>query len=115
MLAGGLAAIAAHAFFVPERWYEASHDSVELFILAAMVWAVRHHRPSPTRPWWLLTGGLGLLVVGEVIFNALTRIHGEEVFPSIADGLYLASCVVLSWTRGRAATSSRPSWSSPAP
>ncbi|HET9443080.1 MAG TPA: PAS domain S-box protein, partial [Acidimicrobiales bacterium] len=60
-------------------------------------WAVRHHRPRPARPWWLLTAGLGLLAMGDVVFNALTRLNGHEVFPSPADGFYLASYVVLSW------------------
>ncbi len=97
VLVVGAVAIALHAFVVLERRHEISYDGVELFILAATVWGIRRHRPSPARPWWLLAFGLGLLVVGDVIFNALTRIHGEEVFPSAADALYLASYAVLSW------------------
>ena len=96
VLAVGLLGIALHALVVPERWQEISYDGVELFILAAMVWGIRRHRPDPARPWWLLAGGLGLLVVGDVIYNALTRINGYEVFPSAADAFYVASYVVLS-------------------
>jgi hypothetical protein len=92
----GAVGIALHALAVPEAWKEWSYDGVELFMLAAMVWAVRHHRPRPARPWWLLTGGLALLVVGDVIYNALTRINGHEVFPSAADAMYVASYGVLS-------------------
>ena len=92
----GAVGVALHALAVPEAWKEWSYDGVELFMLAAMVWAVLHHRPQPARPWWLLTGGLTLLVVGDVIYNALTRINGEEVFPSAADVLYVASYGVFS-------------------
>ena len=96
VLAVGLLAIAAHAFVVPERWYEASYDGVELFVLVATIWGIRRHRPQPARPWWLLASGLGLLVVGDVIYNALTRMNGHEVYPSVADALYVASYGVLS-------------------
>jgi PAS domain S-box-containing protein len=96
VLAIGAGAILTHQL-LPDRWHEVSYDGIEIFVLLAMVWGIRHHRPRPPRPWWMLATGVGLLVVGDVIYNALTRIHGEEVFPSVADALYLASYLALSF------------------
>ena len=96
VLAIGAGAIVTHQL-LPDRWHEISYDGIEIFVLLAMLWGVRRHRPRPARPWWLLTAGVGMLVVGDVIYNALTRIHGEEVFPSIADALYIASYLTLAW------------------
>jgi PAS domain S-box-containing protein len=95
VLAIGGGAILAHQL-LPDRWHEISYDGIEIFVLLAMLWGIRHHRPQPARAWWLLAAGVGLLVVGDVIYNALTRINGEEVFPSVADALYIASYLALS-------------------
>ncbi len=95
VLCVGALAVGAHTFVVPAKWHEFSYDGVELFILAATIWGIARHRPRPATPWWLLSGGLGLLVVGDIVYNALTRIHGHEVFPSVADGMYVASYGVL--------------------
>jgi PAS domain S-box-containing protein len=95
ILAIGLAAMGLHQV-LPGRWHEVSYDAIEIYILLAMIWSIRRHRPPQAAPWWLLTVGVGLLVVGDVIYNALTRLTGAEVFPSVADALYLASYVVLS-------------------
>jgi len=93
LLAVGAAAILARQ--VVPRWHEASYDAVAVSVLVAMIWGIRHHRPQPARPWWLLASGLGLLVAGDLVYNALTTITGGEVFPSVADPLYIASYVVL--------------------
>ena len=93
----GALLIAAHAAVVPERFQLYSYDAIELFVLVAMIWAVRRGRPQNPRAWWLMTTGLGMLVVGDLIYNWLTTVNGEEVYPSVADGLYLASYVVLAW------------------
>jgi len=95
VLAAGAGAIVTHQL-LPERWHEISYDGIEIFALLAMVWGIRRHRPHPARPWWLLAAGVGLLVAGDVIYNALTRINGEEAFPSVADAFYIASYFTLS-------------------
>ena len=91
----GVLGIAARSIPVPTVWSLLSYDAIEVFILAAMVWGIRRHRPAPAGPWWLLATGLGLLVVGDVIYNALTLVTGSEVFPSVADAFYVASYAVL--------------------
>jgi PAS domain S-box-containing protein len=96
VLAVGAGAILTHQL-LPQRLQEFSYDGIEILVLLAMLWGIRRHRPQPSRPWWLLATGVGLLVVGDVIYNALTRINGEEVFPSVADALYIASYLTLSW------------------
>lgn len=95
VLAIGAGAILTHQL-LPDRLHEISYDGIEIFVLAAMLWGIRRHRPQPARPWWLLATGVGLLVVGDVIYNALARINGHEVFPSVADALYIASYLALS-------------------
>lgn len=95
VLAIGAGAILTHQL-LPTRWHEISYDGIEIFVLLAMLWGIRRHRPHTARPWWLLATGVGLLVVGDVIYNALTRINGGEVFPSVADALYIASYLALS-------------------
>jgi PAS domain S-box-containing protein len=95
VLAVGAGAILTHQV-LPHRWHEFSYDGIEIFVLLAMLWGIRRHRPQPARPWWLLATGVAFLVVGDVIYNALTRINGEEVFPSVADALYIASYLTLS-------------------
>jgi hypothetical protein len=91
----GVLAIIVH-LLMPERWQELSYDGTEIFILLAMLWGIRRHRPRPAKPWLLLVTGVGLLVVGDLVYNALTRINGGEVFPSVADALYIASYGALS-------------------
>jgi hypothetical protein len=56
VLALGGAGIVVHQL-LPARWHELSYDSIEIYILLAMIWGIRRHRPRPGRPWWLLTAG----------------------------------------------------------
>ncbi|MGH9277921.1 MAG: sensor histidine kinase [Acidimicrobiales bacterium] len=95
LVLGGLG-ILAHYLLIPQDWRFVSYDVVEVCIGVSMVGGILHFRPRPARPWWLLATGLGLLIAGDLVFNALTEITGSEVFPSVADALYLASYVALS-------------------
>jgi diguanylate cyclase (GGDEF)-like protein len=81
----GLLLIAAQAM-APIGWrprlYEILAAAAPIGILVAM----RVHRPVHRLPWFLLAGGSAGWVVGDVLFNSL-----DEVFPSIADAVYLAA------------------------
>jgi PAS domain S-box-containing protein len=96
VLAAGAGAIVLHQL-LRERWHEVAYDGVGVIILLSMLWGIWRNRPRPARPWLLLAAGVGLLMMGDGIYNALARINGEEVLPSIADAVYIASNAVLSW------------------
>ena len=59
-----------------------------LAVVAVMV-GVIIHRPSDSRPWWILALGLALSSVGDWTWVVLDPVHGVEPFPSVADVFYL--------------------------
>jgi diguanylate cyclase (GGDEF)-like protein len=53
------------------------------------------HRPPDGRPWLTLATGLALNSAGDWIRVILGRVYGLDVFPSIADVLYLPGMCLL--------------------
>lgn len=62
--------------------------------VAALLAGVRLHRPARPLPWYLLAGGIVLLVAGDVLFAYVEHEQGGSS-PSVADAAYLAGYVLL--------------------
>ena len=68
-LAGGLAAVALY-FLLPLEglWSNLGYDLIGLSSVAAILVAVRHHRPARPLIWWCFAAGQLLFVVGDVLY-----------------------------------------------
>ena len=95
-LAGGLAAVALY-FLLPLEglWSSLAYDLIGLSSAAAIVVAVRHHRPVRPLLWWCFAIGQLLFVIGDVLYAVIDLVLHQSPFPSIADGFYLAGYPVL--------------------
>src|SRR5689334_20701211 len=63
-------------------------------VLAAVTIAVATlvRRPTRSRHWWLLAGGLALATAGDAVYWAISVIvDGDPAFPGPADAVYLTS------------------------
>jgi hypothetical protein len=95
-LAGGLAAVALH-FLLPLEglWSNLGYDLIGLSSVAAILIAVRRHRPARPLIWWCFAAGQLLFVAGDVLYAVIDLILHQSPFPSVADGFYLAGYPVL--------------------
>jgi len=67
-----------------------------LLCVAAVLLGVRLNRPARPLPWYLLAVGYGLLTAGVAVWYPYVVWTGTVLaYPSIADGLFLASYAVL--------------------
>jgi diguanylate cyclase len=67
-----------------------------LLCMAAVLLGVRLNRPARPLPWYLLVVGYGLLTAGVAVWYPYVVWTGTVLaYPSIADGLFLASYAVL--------------------
>ena len=57
-------------------------------VLIALI-AISRHAPDRRLPWLLMAFGQALFVAGDLAWNWY-ELQGEDPFPSVADGLYLA-------------------------
>ena len=63
--------------------------------VVAIVVGKRLHRPVRSLPWYLLTTGLGLWVIGDGIYNASMFFDVTIPYPSASDPFFLAAYPVL--------------------
>ncbi|GLY15400.1 hypothetical protein Kisp01_24150 [Kineosporia sp. NBRC 101677] len=61
----------------------------------AIVVGVHRHRPSVRWPWYLLAARVGLFAAGDVVYWVQTVWFEEDVFPSIADALFVPSNLAI--------------------
>jgi diguanylate cyclase (GGDEF)-like protein/PAS domain S-box-containing protein len=58
--------------------------------VAAILLAIRRHRPASVAPWWCFAIGWALFFCGDLYTYSYPRLLGKEVpFPSMGDGAYL--------------------------
>jgi diguanylate cyclase (GGDEF) domain len=65
------------------------YDAVGASAIVAALFGAWRYRPDRRLPWILMASGQGLFVAGDLLWNWYEAI-GEDPFPSVADGLYLA-------------------------
>jgi signal transduction histidine kinase len=65
------------------------YDAVAAAALLALLVGIRLHRPARAGPWHLFAVGLGLWLLGEVLWNWYEVVLHQEPFPSVADVAYL--------------------------
>jgi diguanylate cyclase (GGDEF)-like protein len=102
---------------LPVNWWKAGVGAlIALLGVAGLVIGVRIHRPRLPVLWLLLAGGLLLEVAGDLMIavNELV-LHDPDLFPSLADVLYLAGCPLiaacfLGLVRARTAGRDRANW-----
>lgn len=87
----GLALVVAHQvlFETGSLLQSSMYDVIGGSAVLMTFIAVARHRPDRRLPWWLMAIGQGSFVAGDLLWNYFTLV-GEEPFPSMADGLYLA-------------------------
>src|SRR5919112_2082738 len=95
-LAGGLAAVAMYLLLPLEGlWSSLAYDLIGLSSVAAILVAVRRHRPARPLIWWCFAAGQLLFVIGDVLYAVIDLVLHQNPFPSVADGFYLAGYPVL--------------------
>ncbi|MFL5820687.1 MAG: diguanylate cyclase [Solirubrobacteraceae bacterium] len=93
-LIAGVVAIGVY-FLLPAGAQNFGYDAFGLACVAAIVVGVVHHRPPRRLVWWLFAGGVLLFVAGDALLSMYQYLHGEQPFPSAADGLYLGGYLLL--------------------
>ena len=89
-LAAGVLAVALHAVLpAGSTAQDLLYDVIGASAVVVGLIAIRRYRPDPALPWVLLCAGQALFVAGDLMWNYYEFV-GEEPFPSLADGLYLA-------------------------
>ena len=92
----GAAAIVVYFLLPNDQWYRNSfYDLIGLTSAVIMLVAVRKHRPTRARLWYLFGAGQVLWVLGDLTYSFHVYVLGIEPFPSAADGLYLAAYPLL--------------------
>ena len=71
------------------------YDVTALFAGVALVGGVRRLLPVEQLGWWLVGGGLGMWVAGDLIWNMIDRLGSEPGFPHATDALYLAGYLLF--------------------
>ena len=95
-LAGGLAAVAVYFLLLLQGLASnLAYDLIGLASVAAILVAVRCHRPARPLLWWCFAVGQLLFVIGDVLYAIIERVLHQSPFPSVADGFYLAGYPVL--------------------
>jgi diguanylate cyclase (GGDEF)-like protein len=84
-------------FLVPNGTWQSNvyYDALGMASAAAVVFGARIHRPSKPILWYLLAAGLALWSLGDMAFGFNRFVLERELFPSIADALYLPAYVVI--------------------
>ena len=105
MLVAGAAFIAVYLLALDTAAQDLAYQVPGMVAPIAVVAGVRLYRPADPRPWIILAIGLGLSVAGDWTWVVLER-QGLEVFPSVADILYLGGIAltgiaVIGLVRGR--------------
>jgi hypothetical protein len=72
-----------------------AYDLIGLSSVAAILVAVRRHRPARPLLWWCFAIGQLLFVIGDVLYAIIEQVLHQSPFPSVADGFYLAGYPVL--------------------
>ncbi|MGH8880250.1 MAG: hypothetical protein ACRD0P_23340, partial [Stackebrandtia sp.] len=64
--------------------------AIGVLSLAGLVVGTLLNRPRRRLPWWLVTGGVAALMIGDTTYDVLTVVLGQDnPFPSAADTAYL--------------------------
>ncbi|WP_033345895.1 GGDEF domain-containing protein [Catenuloplanes japonicus] len=92
----GLSVAGAAAYLVlPSEPAQAVFGALyQAVVVCAVVIGVHRHRPAIRWPWYLMAGKVALFAAGDVGYWLQTIVYRRDVFPSIADGFYIA-CNVL--------------------
>ncbi|WP_051713349.1 putative bifunctional diguanylate cyclase/phosphodiesterase [Spirillospora albida] len=89
--------LSAAAVIIPDPVGRIFWEAVPLSAVIAMIVGIRWHRPSPARPWWLMTAGLAVWAVSDIVWTTILVTTGADAFwtsalymlayPSMAIGL----------------------------
>ena len=93
-------AVAVAVYFLLAGTIQAVLYNLIGFVMMAVIFTgIRWHRPVNSLPWYIIAFGLGLYVVGDVVFfNLYPNLLGEPTpLPSVADALYLSSYPVVTF------------------
>jgi diguanylate cyclase (GGDEF)-like protein len=95
LLVGGLLAVAYP--LLPRTSYVANlaHEFVGLGAVIMVLLGVRRNRPARAGPWYCFAAGLGVSVLGDVLYGVYVHRGDTAVFPSAADAFYLAAYPTL--------------------
>ncbi|MEA2525692.1 MAG: hypothetical protein QOF73_2919 [Thermomicrobiales bacterium] len=89
-LMAGFFAIAVY-FVLPIETQQHAYDLFGVTATIAVVVGTTLRRPSSPWPWYVLAGGLAMLVAGDLLLNSYIRRYPEgPPFPNAADAFFLA-------------------------
>jgi diguanylate cyclase (GGDEF)-like protein len=96
-LVAGAITIALYYTIVPKISHaiEVVYFAVGFATVVAIVVGIRIHRPQRAWVWYLLAVAMGLWVIGDGIYNALTIFHPNFSYPSPADPFFLLAYPVF--------------------
>jgi diguanylate cyclase (GGDEF)-like protein len=89
-LGSGLAMSVSYFALPSQALQDVLYQVPGMLAVVAVVIGVIIHRPSDSRPWWVLALGLALSSVGDWTWVVLDSAYGLDPFPSVADVFYLA-------------------------
>ena len=92
VLVGGAAFIAAYFLAFDTATKDLLYQVPGMIAPIGVVAGILRYRPADPKPWIALAVGLTLTVMGDWTFVILDRM-GLELFPSVADALYLGGLV----------------------
>ena len=94
-LAVGIAAIVGYELIPAGIGEDAAYAAISLSGVVAIVVGVRAHRPAAPSAWYLMAASQLFWVSGDLVYSWLVDLSHLDVYPSPADGLYLAGYLVL--------------------
>jgi diguanylate cyclase (GGDEF)-like protein len=105
MLVGGAAFVATYLLVLDTAAQHLLYQVPGMIAPIAVVAGILRYRPADVRPWIVLAIGLALTVAGDWTWMILERM-GLELFPSVADVLYLGglgltAIAIIGLVRGR--------------
>jgi signal transduction histidine kinase len=71
--------------------YSLMYDVFAALSFAAVLIGVRINKPEARLPWYLLAAGIGLWLVGDLMWTYFEYVVHTAPFPSAADALYIAA------------------------
>ena len=93
VLVGGAAFIALYFFALDTAAQDLLYQVPGMVAPIGVVAGILRYRPADPKPWIALAVGLSLTVMGDWTWVVLDRM-GLELFPSVADALYLGGLLV---------------------
>ena len=80
---------------ITDRVPAVGYDVVGVAVVIALAVGIRVNHPSRPLPWWLLTGGLAMMLIGDAMYFVIEAAAEAPSGLTLADAMYVAAYPVL--------------------